>query len=201
MYPWCFMFVCLFIAAWAIFQLSGGCHHYRWLGCKFRPMLGAQGHWAGRDLYRATPTATQNLGLYSLIRKTGTHVPQWGSNPQLKDHQIFEPDALSTAPHGRLDVLCTTTIDVVLATSTSILSIEMGFIEQLHYIITVVIHFTAGQEKIAEMVERLWVNHFWYVCKTANNMDEFMVCNTDLLQRYFNSNSSFTQIFKFRLYL
>ena len=43
----------LFIAAWAIFQLSGGCHHYRWLGCKFRPMLGAQGLWAGRNLYRA----------------------------------------------------------------------------------------------------------------------------------------------------
>jgi hypothetical protein len=33
----------LFIAAWTIFQPSGGCHHYRWLGCKFRPMLGAQG--------------------------------------------------------------------------------------------------------------------------------------------------------------
>jgi hypothetical protein len=91
----------LFIAAWAIFQLSGGCHHYRWLGCKFRPMLGAQGLWAGRDLYRATPTATRDLGLYCLIRKTGTHVPQWGLNPQLKDHQIFEPDALSTAPRRR----------------------------------------------------------------------------------------------------
>jgi hypothetical protein len=57
-------------------------------------MFGAQGLWAGRDLYRATPTATQDLGLYGLIRKIGTHVPQWGSNPQLKDHQIFEPDAL-----------------------------------------------------------------------------------------------------------
>jgi hypothetical protein len=37
------LFVCLFIAARTIFQLSGGCHHYRWQGCKFRPMLGAQG--------------------------------------------------------------------------------------------------------------------------------------------------------------
>jgi hypothetical protein len=27
--------LCLFIAARAIFQLSGGCHHYRWQGCKF----------------------------------------------------------------------------------------------------------------------------------------------------------------------
>jgi hypothetical protein len=29
-----FCFVWLFIATWAIFQLSGGCHHYRWQGCK-----------------------------------------------------------------------------------------------------------------------------------------------------------------------
>jgi hypothetical protein len=28
--------VCLFIAAWAIFQLTGGCHHYRWNCGKFR---------------------------------------------------------------------------------------------------------------------------------------------------------------------
>jgi hypothetical protein len=40
-------------------------------------MLGAQGLLAGRDLYRATPTATRDLGLYGLIRKTGTHVPHW----------------------------------------------------------------------------------------------------------------------------
>jgi hypothetical protein len=31
------------------------CHHYRWRAAKFRPMLGAQGLWAGRDLYCATP--------------------------------------------------------------------------------------------------------------------------------------------------
>jgi hypothetical protein len=35
--------VWLFIAAWAIFQLSGDCHHYRWKGCKFRPMLSTSG--------------------------------------------------------------------------------------------------------------------------------------------------------------
>jgi hypothetical protein len=93
-----FFFVCLFIATRAIFQLSGGCHHCRWQGCKFRPMLGAQGLWAGRDLYRATPTVTRDLGLYGLIRKTGTHVPQWDSNPRRKDHQILAPDALTTAP-------------------------------------------------------------------------------------------------------
>jgi hypothetical protein len=48
-------------------------------------MLGAQGLWAGKDLYRATPTATRDLGLYSLIRKTGTYVPQWDSNPRRKE--------------------------------------------------------------------------------------------------------------------
>jgi hypothetical protein len=82
-------FVYLFIVARAIFQLSGACHHYRWQGCKFWPMFGAQGLWAGRVLYRATPTATRDLGLFGLIRKTGTYVPQWDSNPQHKDHQIL----------------------------------------------------------------------------------------------------------------
>jgi hypothetical protein len=37
------LFGCLFIATWAIFQLSGGCHHYWWQGCKFRPMLSTYG--------------------------------------------------------------------------------------------------------------------------------------------------------------
>jgi hypothetical protein len=36
----------------------------------FRPMLGAQGLWAGRDLYRATPTVTRDLGFSGLIRRT-----------------------------------------------------------------------------------------------------------------------------------
>jgi hypothetical protein len=39
-------------------------------GCKFRPMLGAQGLWAGRDLYRATPAVTRDLGFSGLIRRT-----------------------------------------------------------------------------------------------------------------------------------
>ena len=67
------MFVCLFIATRAIFQLSCGCHHCQWQGCKLWPMLGTQGLWARWDLYCATPTATRNLGLYGLIQKTGTH--------------------------------------------------------------------------------------------------------------------------------
>jgi hypothetical protein len=39
-------------------------------GCKFRPMLGAQGLWAGRDLYRATPAVTRSLGFSGLIWRT-----------------------------------------------------------------------------------------------------------------------------------
>jgi hypothetical protein len=43
-WPWFFrshpiLFLYLFIAPRAIFQLSGGCHHYWWQGCKFRPKL------------------------------------------------------------------------------------------------------------------------------------------------------------------
>jgi hypothetical protein len=44
-------------------------HHCRWRAAKFRPMLGTQGLWAGRDLYRATPV-TRDLGFSGLIRRT-----------------------------------------------------------------------------------------------------------------------------------
>jgi hypothetical protein len=37
---------------------------------KFRPMLGAQDLWAGRDIYRATPPVTEDLGFSGLIRRT-----------------------------------------------------------------------------------------------------------------------------------
>jgi hypothetical protein len=37
-------------------------HNYWWRLQIFRPMLGAQGLWAGRYLYHATPTVTQDLG-------------------------------------------------------------------------------------------------------------------------------------------
>jgi hypothetical protein len=35
--------------------------HCQWWAAKFRPMLGALGLWAGRDLYHATPAMTQDL--------------------------------------------------------------------------------------------------------------------------------------------
>jgi hypothetical protein len=52
------------------FSLIWRRHHCRWRVAKFRPMLGAQGLWAGRDLYRATPTVTRDLGFSGLIRRT-----------------------------------------------------------------------------------------------------------------------------------
>jgi hypothetical protein len=45
-------------------------HHCRWRAAKFRPMLGTQGLWAGRDLYRATPAVTRDLSFSGLIRRT-----------------------------------------------------------------------------------------------------------------------------------
>jgi hypothetical protein len=45
-------------------------HQCRWRAAKFRPMLGAQDPWAERDLYRATPAVTRDLGFSGLIRKT-----------------------------------------------------------------------------------------------------------------------------------
>jgi hypothetical protein len=39
-------------------------HHCRWRAAKFRPMLGAQGLWAGRDLYRATPIQRASARMY-----------------------------------------------------------------------------------------------------------------------------------------
>jgi hypothetical protein len=48
-------------------------HHCRWRAAKFRNMLGAQGFWAGRDLYRSTPAVTRDLGLSGLIRRTASY--------------------------------------------------------------------------------------------------------------------------------
>jgi hypothetical protein len=48
------MFLCLFIYCFAshlrMFHLYGAiCHHYRCRTAKFRPMLGSQGFWAGKE--------------------------------------------------------------------------------------------------------------------------------------------------------
>jgi hypothetical protein len=57
------------------FSILWRCHHCRWRAGKFRRRLGAQGFWAGRDLYRATPTATRNLGFSGPIQITAPFSP------------------------------------------------------------------------------------------------------------------------------
>jgi hypothetical protein len=52
------------------FSLIWRRHHSWWRAAKFRPMLGAQGLWAGRNLYRATPAVTRDVGFSGLIRRT-----------------------------------------------------------------------------------------------------------------------------------
>jgi hypothetical protein len=61
-------FCLLFYVPLKNFSLILGRHHCWWRAAKFRPMLGAQGLLAGRDLYRATPTATRDLGFSGLIQ-------------------------------------------------------------------------------------------------------------------------------------
>jgi hypothetical protein len=53
------------------FSLIWRCHHYRWRAAKLRPaVLGAQGLWAGRDLYHVTPAMTRrSLRFSGLIRR------------------------------------------------------------------------------------------------------------------------------------
>jgi hypothetical protein len=51
------------------FSLIWRRHHCRWRATKFKPMLGAQGLWAGRYLYLATPAVTRGLGFSGLIRR------------------------------------------------------------------------------------------------------------------------------------
>jgi hypothetical protein len=60
----------LFIVAWAIFQLSSVCHHYWWKGCKIEAYARHSGPWADKDLYRASPAVTRDLGFTGLIRRT-----------------------------------------------------------------------------------------------------------------------------------
>jgi hypothetical protein len=51
------------------FSLIWRRHQCRWRAAKCRSMLGAHGLWAERDLYRATPAVTGDLGFSGLIRR------------------------------------------------------------------------------------------------------------------------------------
>jgi hypothetical protein len=59
------------------FSLIWRRHHCRWSAANSRPMLGAQGLWAGRDLYHAIPAVTQSLGFSGLIRRTTSLVASY----------------------------------------------------------------------------------------------------------------------------
>jgi hypothetical protein len=53
------------------FSLIWRHHHCRWGAAKFRPMLSAQGLWAGsRDFYCATPAVTRDLCFFGFIGRT-----------------------------------------------------------------------------------------------------------------------------------
>jgi hypothetical protein len=49
-------------------------HHCQWKTTKFKPMLRAQGLWAGRDLYCATLAVTRGLGFSDIIRMTAPFI-------------------------------------------------------------------------------------------------------------------------------
>jgi hypothetical protein len=74
-------------------------HHYRWRAAKFRPMFGAQGLWAGRDLYRGTPAMTRDLGFSELshfVASYDIHEGMWRiySNPD--PHRINQSEVRIT---------------------------------------------------------------------------------------------------------
>jgi hypothetical protein len=68
------------------------CHHSRWRAAKFRFMFGAESLWAGRDLYRATPTVTRDFGFlvssegprFCRLYKTGMGTRRTNFNPDLR---------------------------------------------------------------------------------------------------------------------
>jgi hypothetical protein len=68
--PMIFVLFILFYFPLKYFSLIWRRHRYRWRAAKFRPMLDAQGIWAERDLYRATPAVTRDLGFSGLIWRT-----------------------------------------------------------------------------------------------------------------------------------
>jgi hypothetical protein len=72
-YIWCNNWLIdylLFYVPLKNFSLMWRRHHYRWRAAKFMPMLGAQGLWPGKDLYRATPAETRGLSFSGLIWRT-----------------------------------------------------------------------------------------------------------------------------------
>jgi hypothetical protein len=80
-------------------------HHCRWRAAKYRPMLGVQGRRAGRDLYRATPAVTWDLGFSGLIRSTAPFSCLWrqkkGCGGSILTRILTGPDIV----HARLSCI------------------------------------------------------------------------------------------------
>jgi hypothetical protein len=75
-------------------------HYYRWRAAKFRPMFGAQGLWAGRDLYRATPAVTRDLGFSRSHPKDRPHsVASYETRGDMED--LFLPHSSMKAADAR----------------------------------------------------------------------------------------------------
>jgi hypothetical protein len=55
---------------WLFIVLRPAQEYFTYMETSPLPVLGAQGLWAGRDLYRAKPAVTRDLGLSGLIRRT-----------------------------------------------------------------------------------------------------------------------------------
>ena len=78
-----YIFDCLFVyllyyVSLKNFSLMRRRHKYRWKGCIIWAY--ARSLWAGKDLYRATPALTRELGFSSLIRRAAVTLkigPRW----------------------------------------------------------------------------------------------------------------------------
>jgi hypothetical protein len=76
------------------------CHHYRRRAAKFRRMLGTQGLWAGRDLYRATPAVTQGPRFFQSHPKD--RPIQSPLNTRGDGENLFWPGYTHGSPFSRL---------------------------------------------------------------------------------------------------
>jgi hypothetical protein len=63
----CLFIYLLFYVSLKNFPLVWRHQNYRWRAAEFRPIFITQGLWVGRDLYRATPAVTRDLGFSGLI--------------------------------------------------------------------------------------------------------------------------------------
>jgi hypothetical protein len=74
-----------FYVSLKIFSLIWRRHHCQLRATKIRSLLGAQGLWAGRDLYRAIPAVNGDLSFPGLIRRTAPLVASYDARGDVED--------------------------------------------------------------------------------------------------------------------